>query len=159
MEKRPRDRAAGIFTRPVVALILLGGIWSAIVNTSLFGWAVSTDRTTEEAVTLVFASLALIEFFKAYSYRSERRSVLRSPFANRWLNVAIVWELALLALVIHLPFLQGAFGTTGLAATEWLLAAACAVSILPVLEAGEWVVRGGVVDPRGPTAPGTLPGA
>jgi len=152
MEKRPRDRAAGIFTRPVVALILLGGIWSAIVNTSLFGWAVSTDRTTEEAVTLVFASLALIEFFKAYSYRSERRSVLRSPFANRWLNVAIVWELALLALVIHLPFLQGAFGTTGLAATEWLLAAACAVSILPVLEAGKWFVRRGVLDPRGQPA-------
>jgi Ca2+-transporting ATPase len=152
MEKRPRDRAAGIFTRPVVALILLGGIWSAIVNTSLFGWAVSTNRTTEEAVTLVFASLALIEFFKAYSYRSERRSVLRSPFANRWLNVAIVWELALLALVIHVPFLQGAFGTTGLAATEWLLAAACAVSILPVLEAGKWFVRRGVLDPRGQPA-------
>jgi Ca2+-transporting ATPase len=147
MERRPRDRAAGIFTRPVVALILLGGAWSAAVNTTLFGWALSTDRTTEEAITLVFAALAMIEFFKAFSYRSERRSILRSPFSNRWLNLAILWELVLLALVVELPLLQGAFGTTGLSLDEWLLAAACAATILPVLELAKWLIRHGVLEP------------
>jgi Ca2+-transporting ATPase len=146
MEKRPRDRAAGIFTFPVVALILLGGAWSAAVNTTLFGWALSTGRTTAEAITLVFASLALIEFFKAYSYRSERRSLLRSPLSNRWLNLAIVWELLLLVLVVELPFLQDAFGTTGLGAGEWLLVAACAATVVPVLELGKWLVRRGILD-------------
>lgn len=141
MASRPRDRAAGIFTRPVVGLILLGGAWSAAVNTTLFGWALSTDRTVEEAITLVFASLALIEFFKAYSYRSERRSILRAPFANRWLNLAILWEVCLLVLVVQLPPLQGAFGTTGLGPAEWLLVAGCAATIVPVLELGKWVVR------------------
>jgi P-type Ca2+ transporter type 2C len=145
MARRPRDRAAGIFTRPVVGLILLGGAWSAAVNTTLFGWALSTDRTVAEAITIVFASLALIEFFKAYSYRSERRSILRAPFANRWLNLAILWEVALLVLVVQLPLLQGAFGTTGLAVDEWLLVAACAATIVPVLEAGKWLVRRGVL--------------
>ncbi|MEX2212262.1 MAG: cation-translocating P-type ATPase [Gaiellaceae bacterium] len=146
MERRPRDRAAGIFTIPVIALILLGGAWSAAVNTTLFGWALSTDRTVEEAITLVFVSLALIEFFKAYSYRSERRSILRSPFANRWLNLAILWEVALLALVVELPILQRAFGTTGLDPAEWALAAACAITIVPVLELGKWLVRRGILD-------------
>ncbi|HWL33817.1 MAG TPA: cation-translocating P-type ATPase [Gaiellaceae bacterium] len=146
MERRPRDRAAGIFTPPVIALILLGGAWSAAVNTTLFGWALSTERTVEEAITLVFVSLALIEFFKAYSYRSERRSILRSPFANRWLNLAILWEIALLVLVVELPILQRAFGTTGLGPAEWALAAACAATIVPVLELGKWLVRRGVLD-------------
>jgi P-type Ca2+ transporter type 2C len=146
MDKRPRNRAAGIFTLPVVALILLGGAWSAAVNTALFGWALSTDRTVEEAITLVFVSLALIEFFKAYSYRSERRSILRSPFANRWLNLAILWELALLALVVQLPFLQNAFGTTGLDTEEWLLVAGCSATVVPVLEFGKWLVRRGILD-------------
>jgi Ca2+-transporting ATPase len=146
MEKRPRDRAAGIFTRPVIALILLGGLWSAAVNTTVFGWALSTDRTTAEAITLVFATLALIEFFKAYSYRSERQSLLRSPFSNRWLNLAITWEVVLLALVVELPFLQRAFGTTGLDAGEWLLVAVCAATILPVLELAKWFVRNGNLD-------------
>ena len=146
MDKRPRDRAAGIFTLPVVALILLGGAWSAAVNTTLFGWALSTDRTVAEAITLVFVSLALIEFFKAYSYRSERRSILRSPFENRWLNLAILWEVALLALVVELPILQRAFGTTGLDAEEWLLVAGCAATIVPVLELGKWLIRRGLLD-------------
>jgi Ca2+-transporting ATPase len=146
MDRRPRNRAAGIFTLPVVGLILLGGAWSAAVNTTLFGWALSTDRTVEEAITLVFVSLALIEFFKAYGYRSERRSILRSPFANRWLNLAIVWEVALLVLVVELPILQRAFGTTGLDPEEWLLVAGCAVTIVPVLEFGKWLVRRGILD-------------
>ena len=60
---------------------------------------------------MTFASLVLIEFFKAYSFRSDRLSVAERPFANKWLNLAIVWELALLALVVNLPFLQDAFGT------------------------------------------------
>ena len=146
MSSRPRDRAAGIFTRPVVALIAIGGFWSALVNTSLFIWALESGRSLDAAMTMTFVSLALIEFSKAYSYRSERHSLLRAPFANRWLNLAIVWELALLALVVYLPFLQGAFGTVGLAAGEVVLVLACAVTILPVLEAAKWLVRRGVFD-------------
>jgi Ca2+-transporting ATPase len=146
MQHRPRDRAAGIFTRPVVALIALGGAWSAAVNTTLFIWALESGRSLDEAITMTFVSLALIEFIKAYSYRSERHSVLRAPFANRWLNLAVLWELALLGLVVYLPFLQGAFGTVALSADDVVLVLLCAVTILPVLEAGKWLVRRGVFD-------------
>ncbi|HET9509064.1 MAG TPA: cation-translocating P-type ATPase [Gaiellaceae bacterium] len=146
MQSRPRDRAAGIFTRPVVALIALGGAWSAAVNTTLFIWALESGRSLDEAITMTFVSLALIEFIKAYSYRSERHSVLRAPFANRWLNLAVLWELALLGLVVYLPFLQGAFGTVALTADDVVLVLLCAVTILPVLEAGKWLVRRGVFD-------------
>ena len=45
---------------------------------------------------MVFTSIVLIEFFKAYSFRSDRLSVFVRPFANKWLNLAIVWELLLL---------------------------------------------------------------
>ena len=146
MRERPRDRAAGIFTRPVVALIVLGGAWSAIVNTSLFVWALSSGRSLEEAMTMTFVSLALIEFIKAYSYRSERHSILRAPFANRWLNLAIAWELVLLGLVVYVPFLQGPFGTVGPSSADLAIVALCAVTILPVLEAGKWLVRRGRFD-------------
>jgi P-type Ca2+ transporter type 2C len=146
MQHRPRDRAAGIFTRPVVALIALGGAWSAAVNTTLFIWALESGRSLDEAITMTFVSLALIEFIKAYSYRSERHSVLRAPFANRWLNLAVTWELALLGLVVYLPFLQGAFGTVALSADDVVFVLLCAATILPVLEAGKWLVRRGVFD-------------
>jgi Ca2+-transporting ATPase len=92
-------------------------------------------------MTMTFATLVLIEFFKAYSFRSERNSVLDRPFANRWLNVAIVWELALVTLLINVPFLQDAFGTRGLSLETWLVVAGIAFTIVPVLEIAKIVIR------------------
>jgi Ca2+-transporting ATPase len=141
MSRPPRRRGAGIFTRPVAMLIGIGGLWSALVTLTVFTWALSTDRVLAEAMTLTFATLVLVEFFKAYSYRSDRRSVLDGPFANKWLNLAIAWEIALLALVVNVPFLQDAFGTTGLSVDEWALAAAAAFTIVPVLELAKRLLR------------------
>ena len=39
MRRKPRNPRTGIFTRPVVALMTAGGIWSTIVNIGLFVWA------------------------------------------------------------------------------------------------------------------------
>jgi Ca2+-transporting ATPase len=141
MRRRPRSRETGIFTRPVVTLITVGGAWSALVTLGLFTWALSTDRPLSEAMTMTFASLVLIEFLKAYSFRSDRNSVVHRPFANRWLNLAILWELVLVALVINVPFLQDAFGTRGLSAGTWLLVVGVALTIVPVLELAKLVIR------------------
>jgi Ca2+-transporting ATPase len=132
----------------VVALIATGGAWSAAVTSSLFIWAANSGRELEKAMTMTFVTLVLIEFFKAYAYRSERESVLRSPFANRWLNLAVLWELGLLALVLYLPFLHGPFDTVGLSVDDWAIVLACAATVLPVLEAAKWLVRRGVLDPQ-----------
>jgi Ca2+-transporting ATPase len=141
MRRPPRPRGVGIFTRPVVALIVVGGLGSAAITFGLFSWALSSGRPLAEAMTMTFATLVMIEFFKAYSFRSDRYSLLDRPFANKWLNLAIAWELIMLALVINVPFLQNAFGTTTLAAQEWLLVAGLASLIIPVLEVAKWVIR------------------
>ena len=115
MRRPPRDRETGIFTRPVVTLMVVGGVLvGARQPRACSPGRCTTGRALAEAMTMTFVSLVLIEFFKAYSFRSDRHSVLARPFANSWLNLAILWELVLLALVIYVPFLQEAFGTTGL---------------------------------------------
>ncbi len=143
MKRKPRNPRVGIFTRPVVTLMMLGGIWSALVNLGLFIWALSSGRGLEQAMTMTFVSLVLIQFFKAYNFRSDRHSVLRRPFANKWLNLAILWELALLSLIVYLPFLHDAFGTYALPLTDWLIVAGLAVTIVPVLEFAKWMERRG----------------
>jgi Ca2+-transporting ATPase len=65
-------------------------------------------------MAMTFVSLVLIEFSKAYHFRSDRHSVLNRPFANTWLNFAVLWEIVLLCFIIYLPFLQQAFGTFNL---------------------------------------------
>ena len=141
MHRKPRDPRAGIFTRPILVLLLTGGIWSALVNISLFTLLLRSGRPAHEAVSMTFVSLVLIQFFKAYNYRSDRLSVFQRPFANRWLNLAVLWEMVLLGLILYVPSLQGPFATFGLSTTDWFLVSALALSVVPVLEAVKWMER------------------
>jgi Ca2+-transporting ATPase len=143
MRRPPRNPRTGIFTRPVTALMIVGGVWSAAVNLGLFVWALRYCCSLEEAMTMTFVSLVLIQFFKAYNFRSDRLSVLRRPFANKWLNLAILWELLLLALVVYLPLLQGPFSTVSLPAADLAIIAAISFSVCPVLELAKWLARRG----------------
>ncbi len=143
MRRPPRDASRGIFTRPVVTLMSIGGVWSGIVNLGVFAATRALGGTVKEAMAHTFVSLVLIQFFKAYSYRSDRRSVLDDPFANRWLNLAVSWEVLLLAAIMYVPFLQDAFGTSALSAIEGLVLFCVAASVVPVLEAAKWMERRG----------------
>jgi Ca2+-transporting ATPase len=143
MQRKPRDPRAGVFTRPLVVLLLVGGVWSALVNLSLFTYLLRSGRPLADAMAMTFVSLVLIQFFKAYNYRSDRYSVLRRPFANTWLNLAVGWELMLLTLIVYLPFLQKPFGTFTFAWTDWALTLVLAGSIVPVLEGMKWLERHG----------------
>ncbi len=143
MQRQPRSAKVGIFTRPVVFLMILGGVWSMLVNVSLFAWALQSGRGIPEACSMTFTSLVLIQFFKAYSYRSDRQSIMHKPFANTWLNAAVGWELVLLVLILYVPFLQKLFATFPLSGHDWLVVAGASLSIVPVLELGKWIERRG----------------
>jgi Ca2+-transporting ATPase len=144
MEQPPRNPRTGIFTPSVVRLMLLGGAWSAITNLALFVGARHLGYANETAMTMTFISLVLIQFFKAYGYRSDHQHVLHRPLSNRWLNAAILWELGLLVVILYVPFLQRAFDLTPLSLWEWLFLLLWSHTILPVLEFGKWLERRGV---------------
>jgi Ca2+-transporting ATPase len=94
-------------------------------------------------MALTFVSLVIIQFFNAYNCRSDRLSVFRNPFANRWLNLAVAWELLLLAVIIYVPFFHRPFGTFSFTPADWLLTVVLAFSIVPVLEGVKWMARRG----------------
>ncbi len=143
MQRKPRDPRTGIFTRPVVTLMVLGGLWSTLINLGLFTWALGSGKSLEEAMTMTFVSLVLIQFFKAYNFRSDRHSILHKLFANKWLNLAILWELVLLLLILYVPFLHEAFGVYSLLLQDWVIIAGLAATIVPVLELAKWIGRKG----------------
>jgi Ca2+-transporting ATPase len=143
MRRPPRNRRTGIFTRPVIILMLVGGLWSMTVNLLLFQWLLSTGRSLREAMAIIFVLLVMIEFFKAYNFRSDHVSAFEQPFANRWLNLVIVAELGLLVLIVYLPFFQYLLGTVSLGAEDWLLVVGLAATIIPVLELSKWLARRG----------------
>jgi Ca2+-transporting ATPase len=143
MRRKPRDPRIGIFTRPVITMLLAAGVWSALVNIGLLTWLVRSGRPVEDVQAMTFIALVLIQFFNAYNCRSDRVTIFHRPFANRWLNTAVAWELVLLGLIVYVPFAQGAFGTFSMTAVDWILTGTLALSIVPVIEAVKWLARGG----------------
>jgi Ca2+-transporting ATPase len=103
----------------------------------------NSGRPAAEAMSMTFVLLVLIQFFNAYNFRSDRYSILRRPLANRWLNLAVAWELVLLVVVIYTPFLQKPFGTFPLTLADWAIATAVAFTVVPVLEFVKWLARRG----------------
>ena len=141
MKRSPRPPGEGLFNRSVLILIAAGGAWSTLVNLSLFAWALASGRSVSEAMTMTFVTLVLIEFVKAFNFRSDRDSVFIRPFANRWLNLAILWEILLLAAIVYVPLLHAPFGTFALSLDDWLIALGVALSVMPVLETVKWLER------------------
>jgi Ca2+-transporting ATPase len=143
MQRPPRDPKEGIFTRPVVTLMLVGGLWSTLINLGMFQWALSNGHGLQHAMTMTFLSLVLVQFFKAYSFRSDRLSTFNRPFANRWLNIAVAWELGLMMALLHVPALQKVFGLTDLTPLEWTVTVTLAASVIGVLEIAKAMARKG----------------
>jgi Ca2+-transporting ATPase len=135
MQQKPRPRGQGVFTKQVVTLMVVGGLWSALVNLGVFKWALDSGRGMLEAQALCFLTLVLIQFFKAYNFRSDRQSVFKIGFfKNRWLNITIVWEIALLVVIVYTPALHSPFHTFPLSGWDWLLVVLLAATVFPVLE-------------------------
>jgi Ca2+-transporting ATPase len=128
--------------------MMVGGLWSMTVNLLFFYWLLSGGRNLREAIAIIFVLLVMIEFLKAYNFRSDHVSALRQPFANRWLNLAILSELVVLGLIVHVPFLQRFFGTFSMKAEEWLVILVLAATIIPILEVTKWFARRGWFEMR-----------
>jgi Ca2+-transporting ATPase len=141
MARRPRDPRRGVLTRSLITLIVVGGLWAGLLTAALFLVLLQRGRPLAEAMAMTFVALVLIEFFKAFTYRSLRGSAFPRVFANRWLNGAVSWELMLLAAVLYVPVLQAAFGTFALTVRDWLLVTLLAASVVPVLEGVKWAQR------------------
>jgi Ca2+-transporting ATPase len=142
MHRHPRNPRIGIFTRPVVGLMLIGGVWSALMNLAVF-LVVLDISGPAQAMTMVFVALTMTEFFKAYAFRSDRHTTFHRPFANHWLNLAVFSQIAILFLLIYTDMFHRIFGTESLSVHSLGLAFLAAATILPVLEIGKWTVRRG----------------
>jgi Ca2+-transporting ATPase len=134
MNRGPRDPNQGVFTRSVFVLMFWGGVWSTLINVGIYAWTISQGGDPAKAMSMIFIALILIQFCKAYAFRSDRVSTFVRPFENRWLNAAILWELVMLFGLVYIPALHLPFGTYPLSVEDWIVVVLGALTILPLLE-------------------------
>lgn len=82
--------------------------------------AMGHDAQMVEARTMGFTILVFAQLFNAIASRSHLQSAFVGLFSNKWLWGAIGLSIVLQLLVIYVPFLNTAFGTTPLPPMAWL---------------------------------------
>jgi len=91
----------------------------------------STGVLYQSATAMVLAAIVVTQMGNLFAQRSERTSVFRSkPFSNRLIWVAVAVALAIVSIVIYVPFFQLSFDTAGFPASNWLFLLALSPIVL-----------------------------
>jgi magnesium-transporting ATPase (P-type) len=159
MARPPSRRGAPMIDGPMWAGIAGTGIVMALValmTIDLFLPGGLVDSLVEgggdltHARTAGFTVLVLAQLFNCFSARSETRSAWHGLFANRWLWATVLLSAALQVAVVHLAFLNKAFGTAPLSLAQWGVCIAMASGVLWFSELRKWGIRAFGVVAKGP---------
>jgi len=106
MQRPPRDPREGIFSLDVKIFILL----AVFIEIPFFFYIFLKDLPDLSlARTQIFFLFILVELIIALNFRSMRYSAFR-VLPHKWLVLAILWELLLIALLVQFPSVRDAFG-------------------------------------------------
>ncbi len=160
MARKPRPRSQRIIDARMGLSVAEGGVVMAVLTLltlDLFlpggliepvdAWLGAGPHSLELARTAAFTVLVLTQLFNCFNARSESASAFRAAFSNHWLWAAVALSTALQVAVVHLPFLNLAFGTVPLSAGQWGVCVAMASGVLWFSETRKllrriWVRRG-----------------
>ena len=147
MNRKPRKLTDRVIDGAMWGDIVYIGLNMAIVT--LIGMdmhlsgGVFTDRSVDalghdaqmvEARTMGFTILVFAQLFNAIASRSHLQSAFKGLFSNKWLWGAIALSIVLQLLVIYVPWLNTAFGTTPLPPMAWLECIGLAAIVLVASE-------------------------
>ncbi|MGB7294410.1 MAG: cation-translocating P-type ATPase [Candidatus Aminicenantales bacterium] len=106
MERPPRNPRESVFSWDVKTFIFL----ALVIETPFFYLLFFHEFShLEHARTEIFFMFIIVELVIALNFRSLRFSVFKVP-PHRWLILAILWEIALISVLIRIPSVRNSFG-------------------------------------------------
>ena len=157
MNRPPRNMADRIINKAMWWRVIYIGVIMGLVtllSIDMFypGGLIAGSDSLDTARTVGFTTLVLAQLFNALNSRSETQSAFHHMTSNRWLWYAIGLGVVLQIMVVHVPFLQTAFGTTALDPLHWAVAIGMASIVLWAEELSK-LVRRQLAKPVADTAP------
>ena len=147
MHRPPRNRKESIFAGGLGFDIAFQGlIIAALTVFSYFvghrmesgTWAIAESPA---GMTMAFLTLSMIEIFHSFNMRSRTLSLFSLRKQNLWLWGTLAFSLLVTAAVIFIPALSTAFSFQPITLTEYLIALALALSVIPIVEVEKAVRR------------------
>ena len=146
MNRPPRDSKEGIFAGGLFADIAYQGILvtaltiiSYLIGASFeFGGGffaqLRTLGASDHGMTMAFLTMSMCEIFHSFNLRSQRKSIFSLKGQNKVLWAAMIGSFILTTLLLEVPFLANAFGFTPIGLTEYGVAIALAILVIPIVE-------------------------
>lgn len=127
MSHKPRGRKSNFFDGGVMGAIIYQGIFQTVLVLGVYGWALMFPEHAdyrmvhEDALTMAFATLGLIQLVHAFNVKSVYQSIFTvGAFKNRTFNWAIPVAFLLLMVTIVVPGFNNLFHVSHLSVTQWL---------------------------------------
>jgi P-type Ca2+ transporter type 2C len=146
MARPPRRRDARVIdARMWWGVIQVGAVMALAtlltIDLYLPGGLIEGTQSLDNARTAGFTVLVLAQLFNCFNARSDRTSAFSHLFVNRWLWGSIALAVLLQVAVVHVGWLNAAFGTVPLSLEQWAVCAAMASTVLWASELRKLVVR------------------
>ncbi len=149
MRRPPRDSKEGVFAGGLFGYIAYQGVLVTVITVASYiighcfevGFFEMPKGVSEHGMTMAFLTMSMCEIFHSFNLRSQRKSIFSLKTQNKVLWAAMLGSLLLTTLVLEVPFLANAFGFTVISWTEYGVALALAVLVIPVVELVKLVQR------------------
>ncbi len=127
MGHKPRGRKSNFFDGGVMGAIIYQGVLQTLLVLGVYGFALlfpehaTNAEVHEDALTMAFATLGLIQLVHAYNVKSVYQSIFKvGLFRNKTFNWAVPVAFLLLMVTIVVPGFNELFHVSNLSVTQWL---------------------------------------
>ena len=142
MTRPPRNSRDGIFAGGVGFDIAYQGVLITLITLTSYiighcmevGYFEMPKGISDDGMTMAFLTMSMCEIFHSFNMRSQRKSVFSLPSHNKVLWGAMLGSLVLTTAVLEIPVLVNAFGFTPVSWTEYGIALALAILVVPIVE-------------------------
>ena len=134
MNRRPRKQNSLVDFEGKFLIVLISLI-TGLSNLWLFWYFYNTTGNVELARTVTFTALGLNTLFYVFSIKSLEHNIFKAkPFANKYLNGAVVVGIIAQLLAVYLPVLNKLLKTVPLGFKEWEIILAVVVGVVVMIE-------------------------
>ena len=149
MRRPPRSAKDGIFSGGLGFDIAYQGILITVITMDSYiighcmeaGCFEMPRGVSPHGMTMAFLTMSMCEIFHSFNMRSQRRSVFTLRGHNKVLWAAMLGSLVLTTVVLEVVPIANAFGFTPVSWTEYGIALALAVLVIPIVELVKLIQR------------------
>ena len=139
MKQKPRPKNESFFAHGMGFKIALEGLVIGILT--LTSYIIGNSDSHDIGMTMAFITLVMIQLFHSFNIKSSHSVFSKQVLNNKFLIFSFILGLALLMLIIYVPFLSELFSLAPLDPYHYAVAMGLALSIVVIMEIVKLIQR------------------